>query len=45
MIKTLLLSTKPVDAAASPVNELSSEITTACPPRDRQYEEHAEDER
>jgi len=34
MIKTLLLSTKPVDAAASPVNELSSEITTgmSAPP-------------
>ena len=34
MISTLLPSTKPVDAAARPVNELSSEITTgmSAPP-------------
>src|ERR1700761_5265104 len=34
MISTLLPSTKPVDAAAKPVNELSSEITTgmSAPP-------------
>ena len=34
MIRTLLSSTKPVSAAASPVNELSSEITTgiSAPP-------------